>query len=135
MSTNCIKCVKNKRTGHDLLCDECRNPSPVQIRAKNVLEALKRREANLIDWREWDQVSEVNSGIQIIQELLKRNEELDRERDYLLSTVIGERATWVYERETNSQSYNECRKAAEQGVLGDLKRLHELEPGETLDGS
>lgn len=24
MSTNCIQCVKNKRTGFDLLCDECR---------------------------------------------------------------------------------------------------------------
>lgn len=24
MSTNCIRCVKNKRTGMDLLCDECR---------------------------------------------------------------------------------------------------------------
>lgn len=24
MSTNCIVCVKNKRTGGDLLCDECR---------------------------------------------------------------------------------------------------------------
>jgi len=27
MSTNCINCVKNKRTGPDLLCDECRKPS------------------------------------------------------------------------------------------------------------
>jgi len=28
MSTNCIRCVKNERTGMDLLCDECRaNPS------------------------------------------------------------------------------------------------------------
>lgn len=25
MSTNCIRCVRNKRTGFDLLCDECRN--------------------------------------------------------------------------------------------------------------
>lgn len=25
MSTNCIKCVKNERTGNDLLCDECRD--------------------------------------------------------------------------------------------------------------
>lgn len=24
MSTNCIKCVARKRTGSDLLCDECR---------------------------------------------------------------------------------------------------------------
>jgi hypothetical protein len=24
MSTNCIRCVVNKRTGGDLLCDECR---------------------------------------------------------------------------------------------------------------
>lgn len=24
MSTNCIRCVVNKRTGHDLLCDDCR---------------------------------------------------------------------------------------------------------------
>lgn len=23
MSTNCIRCVTNRRTGHDLLCDEC----------------------------------------------------------------------------------------------------------------
>jgi len=27
MSANCINCVKNKRTGPDLLCDECREPS------------------------------------------------------------------------------------------------------------
>ncbi len=25
MSKNCINCVKNERTGLDLLCDECRN--------------------------------------------------------------------------------------------------------------
>jgi hypothetical protein len=25
MSRNCIRCVKNERTGHDLLCDDCRN--------------------------------------------------------------------------------------------------------------
>ena len=24
MSVNCIRCVKNKRTGLDLLCDDCR---------------------------------------------------------------------------------------------------------------
>lgn len=27
MSANCIQCVKNPRTGPDLLCDECRAPS------------------------------------------------------------------------------------------------------------
>lgn len=27
MSTNCIRCVVNKRTGPDLLCDECRKPA------------------------------------------------------------------------------------------------------------
>jgi hypothetical protein len=25
MSTNCVRCVKNTRTGHDLLCDGCRD--------------------------------------------------------------------------------------------------------------
>lgn len=25
MSENCIRCVKNERTGYDLLCDQCRN--------------------------------------------------------------------------------------------------------------
>ena len=24
MSTNCVSCIKNKRTGTDLLCDDCR---------------------------------------------------------------------------------------------------------------
>lgn len=24
MSVNCMRCIKNKRTGSDLLCDECR---------------------------------------------------------------------------------------------------------------
>lgn len=24
MSTNCVRCIKNERTGTDLLCDECR---------------------------------------------------------------------------------------------------------------
>lgn len=28
MSTNCIVCVKSKRTGSDLLCDECRAVEP-----------------------------------------------------------------------------------------------------------
>lgn len=28
MSTNCIKCGTGKRTGFDLLCDECRIPTP-----------------------------------------------------------------------------------------------------------
>lgn len=28
MSTNCIKCVKNQRTGPDLLCDWCRTTPP-----------------------------------------------------------------------------------------------------------
>lgn len=25
MSTNCVQCIKNDRTGRDLLCDDCRN--------------------------------------------------------------------------------------------------------------
>jgi len=62
-------------------------------------------------------------------------EELQRERDYLLAIVIGDSATWAYERETNSKSYDECRSDAEQCILNELKRIHELEPGETLDGS
>lgn len=28
MSTNCVKCVVNKRTGIDLLCDSCRAINP-----------------------------------------------------------------------------------------------------------
>lgn len=32
MSVNCIRCVKNKRTGGDLLCDDCRaNPRRPQM--------------------------------------------------------------------------------------------------------
>jgi hypothetical protein len=32
MSTNCINCIKNKRTGPDLLCDECRSaPSAGEV--------------------------------------------------------------------------------------------------------
>jgi hypothetical protein len=27
MSANCMQCVKNPRTGPDLLCDECRAPA------------------------------------------------------------------------------------------------------------
>ncbi len=34
MSTNCVKCVKNERTGLDLLCDKCR--------ATTLKAALKR---------------------------------------------------------------------------------------------
>ncbi len=26
MSTNCINCISNERTGSDLLCDDCRKP-------------------------------------------------------------------------------------------------------------
>lgn len=28
MSTNCIRCVGNRRTGNDLLCDRCRDNPP-----------------------------------------------------------------------------------------------------------
>lgn len=33
MSANCINCVKNPRTGPDLLCDECREPSSLAAMA------------------------------------------------------------------------------------------------------
>ncbi len=39
MSTNCIVCVKNKRTGGDLLCDECRairNQKPMRERLQSM---------------------------------------------------------------------------------------------------
>lgn len=35
MSTNCIKCVTNRRTGNDLLCDECRTAEPI-IEARHI---------------------------------------------------------------------------------------------------
>lgn len=37
MSINCINCVVNARTGHDLLCDECRRQVP------EVLSELRQR--------------------------------------------------------------------------------------------
>lgn len=40
MSTNCIKCVKNPRTGLDMLCDECR-PNPNQPEVRRVLVPMR----------------------------------------------------------------------------------------------
>lgn len=40
MSTNCIKCVKNRRTGPDLLCDECR---PAAASGDSIIESLRER--------------------------------------------------------------------------------------------
>jgi hypothetical protein len=31
--SNCIQCIKNKRTGSDLLCDECRKEKEVYCHA------------------------------------------------------------------------------------------------------
>lgn len=31
MSTNCVRCVKNRRTGTDLLCDDCRANPPAPL--------------------------------------------------------------------------------------------------------
>jgi len=40
MSTNCIHCIKNERTGPDLLCDECRK---AENKKKPWREAAKKR--------------------------------------------------------------------------------------------
>lgn len=37
MSVNCIQCVKNKRTGPDLLCDECRAASSLAAQAREIV--------------------------------------------------------------------------------------------------
>lgn len=48
MSTNCIKCVTNKRTGPDLLCDECRtsesstSPDSLELARKAINHVLKQ---------------------------------------------------------------------------------------------
>lgn len=40
MSTNCISCVRNPRTGGDLLCDDCRE--------RDALRAIKAAAANVV---------------------------------------------------------------------------------------
>lgn len=70
-----------------------------------------------------------------IDSLQEQVTNLTNERDYLLGSLIGERATWLYEREINSKPYEEYMEEAKDGILADLAKLHELEPGETLDGS
>ncbi|MCA1659940.1 MAG: hypothetical protein LC642_05300 [Verrucomicrobiaceae bacterium] len=44
MSTNCVVCVVNPRTGFDLLCDQCRalEPSRKEI-PRNFLVTIERR--------------------------------------------------------------------------------------------
>jgi hypothetical protein len=32
MSVNCVECIKNKRTGTDLRCDECRRYGQLRLR-------------------------------------------------------------------------------------------------------
>lgn len=44
MSTNCVRCIKNKRTGFDLLCDSCR---------KIVIE-LEKADERKYDYDDWD---------------------------------------------------------------------------------
>ena len=52
MSTNCVRCITNKRTGFDLLCDDCRelleeNKGISEIRT--MLDDLERRIGELYD--------------------------------------------------------------------------------------
>jgi len=41
MSTNCISCIKNKRTGHDLLCDDCRKIDVLNRAALTVIDMCR----------------------------------------------------------------------------------------------
>ena len=38
MSTNCISCIKNERTGSDLLCDECRKAEKCKHQSTHYLD-------------------------------------------------------------------------------------------------
>jgi hypothetical protein len=42
VSKNCIQCVKNERTGLDLLCDECREQRPKTLDQQLTRAALVR---------------------------------------------------------------------------------------------
>lgn len=41
MSTNCIHCVVNDRTGFDLLCDTCRAAEPLRLALANQQAACR----------------------------------------------------------------------------------------------
>ena len=46
MSTNCVQCIKNERTGLDLLCDICRLKNQLEI-AKHALQNIKDEEGKV----------------------------------------------------------------------------------------
>ncbi len=49
MSVNCVSCVIRNRTGHDLLCDQCRKPSEVSgiVAMLDILRASKGDSVNI----------------------------------------------------------------------------------------
>ena len=54
MSTNCIDCIKNERTGSDLLCDECR----AKFKTEFLLKVIKAQDELLACYRLGGQPSE-----------------------------------------------------------------------------
>lgn len=59
MSTNCVVCVRNPRTGHDLLCDRCREldallPGMAGNLANRITVFSPDRLYRYTLWREWD---------------------------------------------------------------------------------
>lgn len=74
MSTNCINCGVNKRTGIDLLCDICRENRQLKLQLNMAIETLKDRE----------------EPVKALREMLESMVEQDRFRHTLaISTAQG----------------------------------------------
>jgi hypothetical protein len=47
MSTNCIRCVVRKRTGNDLLCDDCRELGRITLERNRLIDELRQLKSRL----------------------------------------------------------------------------------------
>ena len=57
MSKNCVRCIKNQRTGFDLLCDECREKQSIVSIRRPIIKASSEHETNFREtWKLCDEV-------------------------------------------------------------------------------
>lgn len=121
MSTNCIRCVKRKRTGSDLLCDRCRDESNPHGRMPSSRHLRVLRECAITDIKN----PNPNSCCQVSGHVLKA-----------LIDAYMERATFkmVYDYEnTGDKSVSVTLAVAPGERVEQMVRLTVAAQNETLD--
>lgn len=95
MSTNCINCVVNKRTGPDLLCDECRTTSnPVSAEVICIDLAIKGWKSGLTEPLLVDALVKLNTNFENTKRELIVSKQATKHAIELVDTVSKERDAW-----------------------------------------